>query len=212
MRFCSLLNGPTPRVISKWRCHKVFRLISYECVRPHVSERRFIESAAFARRRSGVRIPSAPLLKLAAKRRKTRSPRHTIRGLLHQFLHQRANSAKNSPTRGRSRAWQNGLAYYVRDALVYQKRQESDASSSTLQRSTLRGLPMMRPASLLPLSAAAVCRAICHRFASLPLDRRGAVHSCSQYVTRPLFWHTQRTPPSWEITTATDPGNALARR
>ena len=64
MRFCSLLNGPTPRVISKWRCHKVFRLISYECVRPHVSERRFIESAAFARRRSGVRIPSAPLQKL----------------------------------------------------------------------------------------------------------------------------------------------------
>jgi hypothetical protein len=36
--------------------------------------------------------------------------------------------------------------------------------------STLRGLPMMRPASLLPLSAAAVRRAICHRFASQPLD------------------------------------------
>jgi hypothetical protein len=69
-----------------------------------------------------------------AKRRKTRSPRHTIRGLLHQFLHQRANSAKNSATRGRSRAWQNGLAYYVRDTLVCQKRQESDASSFPLRR------------------------------------------------------------------------------
>ena len=37
------------------------------------------------------------------------------------------------------------------------------------------------------------------QFASLPLDRRGSVHSCSQYVTRPPFWHTKRTPPSWEI-------------
>jgi hypothetical protein len=45
-----------------------------------------------------------------------------------------------------------------------------------------------------------------------PLDRRGSVHSCSQYVTRLSFWHTQRTPPSWEITTATDPGNAPASR
>jgi len=35
---------------------------------------------------------------------------------------------------------------------------------------TLRGLPMMRPASLLPLSTAAVRRAICHRFVSLSLD------------------------------------------
>src|SRR5215208_3145072 len=42
------------------------------------------------------------------------------------------------------------------------------------------------------------------------LDNRGSVHSCSQYVTRPPFWHTQRTPPSWEITTATDPGSAPA--
>ena len=42
--------------------------------------------------------------------------------------------------------------------------------------------------------------------------RRGSVHSCSQYVTRPPFWHTKRTPPSWEITTATDPGSAPASR
>src|SRR5918998_4225943 len=55
-------------------------------------------------------------------------------------------------------------------------------------------------------------RAICGQVLPLPLDRRGSVHSCSQYVTRPPFWHTQRTPPSWEITTATDPGSALASR
>jgi hypothetical protein len=42
------------------------------------------------------------------------------------------------------------------------------------------------------------------------LARRRSVHSCSQYVTRPPFWHTKRTPPSWEITTATDPGSAPA--
>jgi hypothetical protein len=41
--------------------------------------------------------------------------------------------------------------------------------------------------------------------------RRGSVHSCSQYVTRPPLWHTKRTPPSWEITTATDPGSAPAK-
>lgn len=38
------------------------------------------------------------------------------------------------------------------------------------------------------------------------------LHSCSQYVTRPSFWHTQRTPPSWEITIATDPGKAPVSR
>src|ERR671910_2561063 len=55
-------------------------------------------------------------------------------------------------------------------------------------------------------------RAICGQVLPLPLDRRGSVHSCSQYVTRPPFWHTQRTPPSWEITIATDPGSAPASR
>src|SRR5215203_124368 len=51
------------------------------------------------------------------------------------------------------------------------------------------------------------------RFASLPPRSTGvSVHSCSQYVTRPPLWHTKRTPPSWEITTATDPGSAPASR
>jgi hypothetical protein len=43
-------------------------------------------------------------------------------------------------------------------------------------------------------------------------DLRGRVHSCCQYVTRPPLWHTQRTPPSCEITTTTDPSSALASR
>jgi hypothetical protein len=34
------------------------------------------------------------------------------------------------------------------------------------------------------------------RFASLFLERRGWVHYCSQYVTRPPLWHTKCTLPS----------------
>ncbi len=45
-----------------------------------------------------------------------------------------------------------------------------------------------------------------------PLDRRGSVHCCSQYVTRPPFLHAQRTPPSWETTTATAPGSTPHKR
>ena len=50
------------------------------------------------------------------------------------------------------------------------------------------------------------------KFISLPPRATGSVYSCSQYVTRPPLWHTKRTPPSWEITTATDPGSAPASR
>jgi hypothetical protein len=61
--------------------------------------------------------------------------------------------------------------------------------------------------------AATVRRAICGLVcSSARLIERGSVHSCSQYATRPPLWHTQRTPPSCEITTATDPGNAPASR
>jgi hypothetical protein len=47
---------------------------------------------------------------------------------------------------------------------------------------------------------------------SQSFDLRDWVHSCSQYVTRPPLWHTKRTPPSREITTATDPGMAPHKR
>jgi hypothetical protein len=43
-------------------------------------------------------------------------------------------------------------------------------------------------------------------------DLHNGVHSWSQYVTRPPLWHTKRTPPSWEITTATDLGSAPHKR
>ena len=49
----------------------------------------------------------------------------------------------------------------------------------------------MLRASFLPASAVAVRRAICGPVClSAPRSTRGAVHSCSQYVTRPPFWHT----------------------
>jgi hypothetical protein len=42
--------------------------------------------------------------------------------------------------------------------------------------------------------------------------RRGWIHSCFQYVMRSPLWHKKRTPPSWEITTATDSGSVPASR